>query len=80
MGIARLAKKYGKPVIALAGSVLDSAAACNEVGIDCFFSVLHTPITLQEAMQKQTALKNMEMTARQTFNLVRTLREEKRPV
>ena len=80
MGIARLAKKYGKPVIALAGSVLDSAVACNEVGIDCFFSVLQTPVTLQEAMREQTALKNMEMTACQTFNLVRTLREEKRPV
>ena len=75
MGIAQLAKKYGKPVIALAGSVLNSAVACNEVGIDCFFSVLQMPITLQEAMQEQTALKNMEMTARQTFNLVRTLRE-----
>lgn len=79
MGIAQLAKKYRKTVIALAGSVLDSAAACNNVGIDSFFSVLQTPISLQEAMREETALKNIEMTARQIFYLIRALQEDRKP-
>lgn len=75
MGIAQLAKKYKKPVIALAGSVLENAAACNDVGIDSFFSVLKTPVTLQEAMLEETARRNIELTACQIFNLIRVLRE-----
>lgn len=77
MGIAKLAKKYGKPVIALAGSVLANAAACNDVGIDSFFSVLQSPITLQEAMQEDVVLKNIEMTACQIFRLIGVLQERK---
>lgn len=79
MGVAQLAKKYNKPVIALAGSVLENAAACNEVGIDSFFSVLKTPITLQEAMQEETARRNIELTSCQIFNLIRVLQEAKNP-
>lgn len=37
IGIARLAKKYGKPVIAFSGAVTEDAAACNQAGIDAFF-------------------------------------------
>ena len=79
MGIAQLAKKYGKTVIALAGSVLENAVACNNVGIDSFFSVLQMPITLQEAMREEIVLKNIEMTARQIFHLVRVLQEDRNP-
>lgn len=79
MGIAQLAKKYGKTVIALAGSVLENAVACNNVGIDSFFSVLQMPITLQEAMREEIVLKNIEMTARQIFRLVRVLQEDRNP-
>ena len=38
IGVAKIAKKYGKPVIAFAGCVTPDAVKCNEHGIDAFFS------------------------------------------
>ena len=57
IGIARLAKKYGKPVLAFSGSVTEDAASCNEAGIDAFFPILRQVTTLEEAMDPQTAQK-----------------------
>ena len=68
-GVAKIAKKYGKPIIALAGSVAPCAGGCNENGIDAFFSVLNEPVSLEEAMDKQTAMRNLKMTAQQALRL-----------
>ena len=68
-GVAKIAKKYGKPIIALAGSVAPCAGGCNENGIDAFFSVLNEPVSLEEAMDKQTAMRNLKMTAEQALRL-----------
>ena len=40
VGIARLAKKYNKKVIAFAGSVTEDAVNCNQAGIDAFFPII----------------------------------------
>lgn len=40
VGIAQIAKKYSKPVIAFSSSVTDDAKVCNEHGIDAFFRFL----------------------------------------
>jgi glycerate kinase len=37
IGVAKIAKKYGKPVTAFAGCVTPDAVVCNEHGIDAFF-------------------------------------------
>lgn len=71
IGIARLAKKYGKPVLAFSGSVTEDAASCNEAGIDAFFSILRQVTTLEEAMDPQTAQKNMESAVEQVFRVIR---------
>ncbi|MCD8213009.1 MAG: glycerate kinase [Campylobacter sp.] len=68
-GVAKLAKKYNKPVIALAGCVLESAQECNNNGIDAFFSIINEPVSLEEAMRKDIAIKNLKMTARQAVRL-----------
>ena len=70
IGVAKLAKKYGKPVIAFAGSVTDDASACNDHGIDAFFPILRNIQTLQEAMEPEMTRKNMERTAEQVFRLI----------
>ena len=70
VGVARLAKKYGKPVIAFAGSVDEKARACNKNGIDAFFPILRETITLEKAMEAETAKKNMAYTAEQVFRLL----------
>lgn len=76
VGVARLAKRYGKPVIAFAGSVTPEAAACNEKGIDAFFPILRGSCTLEEAMQPDIARRNLTDTAEQVFRLWRTAKAE----
>ena len=70
VGVARLAKKYGKTVIAFAGSVTDDAGACNAAGIDAFFPIVRGITTLEEAMEPERAKKNMRLAAEQAFRLV----------
>lgn len=67
---AAIAKKYNKPVIAFAGSVTDKAVLCNNTGIDAFFPVLRSVCTLEEAMDKKRAEKNIEDTVEQVFRLI----------
>jgi len=69
-GIAQIAKKYNKPVIAFSGCVTNEAGVCNEHGIDAFFPVLRTVCTLDEAMDCSTASKNMRDTVEQVFRLI----------
>lgn len=68
-GIATLAKKYRKPVIAICGSLGENAAACNQYGIDACFSVISSPCSLEDAMKN--AEKNLSDTAEQVFRLLR---------
>ena len=78
VGIAKLAKKYDKTVIALAGSVTDDAVKCNENGIDAYFPILSKVIPLHEAMKKETARKNMVKTTEQIFRLIAAVESKKR--
>ena len=71
IGIARLAKKYGKPVIAFSGAVTEDAAACNQAGIDAFFPILRQVTTLEAAMSPVTAIRNMTAAVEQTFRLLK---------
>ena len=67
VGVANIAKKYNKKVIAFSGSVTEDAGVCNEHGIDAFFPILRRIVTLEEAMQTDTAKKNLTDTAEQVF-------------
>lgn len=71
VGVARLAKKYNKPVIAFAGGVTKEAAACNENGIDAFFPIVRGVSTLDEAMKFENARENLAETAEQVLRLYR---------
>ena len=69
IGVAGLAKKYNKKVIAFAGSVSDDAVLCNANGIDAFFPIVRGATTLEKVMRTENAVKNMELTAEQVFRL-----------
>lgn len=75
VGIAKLAKKHGAKVVALAGAIADGAEACNDNGIDAFFPILRQVVTLDEAMEPETARRNMAKTAEQVMRLVTAVRE-----
>ena len=71
IGVAALAKKYEKPVIAFCGSLGADAGLCNTVGIDAFFSIAGTTVSLEEAMKEENAVNNMADAVEQVFRLLK---------
>ena len=74
IGVAKLAKKYKAKVIAIAGCTTDDALKCNEEGIDAYFSIINSAMTIDEAMNKENAINNMVSTTTQIFNLIKVLK------
>ena len=70
IGVAKIAKKFDKTVLAFAGAVTKDAVICNEHGIDAFFPILRRIQTLQEAMTPEIARDNMVTTVEQVFRLI----------
>ncbi|MCR1566848.1 MULTISPECIES: glycerate kinase [Mixta] len=75
IGVAKVAKRYNKPVIGIAGSLTADVGVVHQHGIDAVFSVIYSICTLEEALNN--AAQNVRMTARniaaalkvgQTFN------------
>ena len=75
VGIARIAKKYGKPVIAFSGAVKSGAELCNQNGIDAYFPILRQISTLEEAMDRTTAYRNLADTAEQVFRTIKLFKK-----
>lgn len=73
IGVAKIAKKHGAKVIAIAGCTTDDAVRCNEEGIDAYFSIVNSAMTIEEAIKKETAIKNMKSTTIQVFNLIKAM-------
>ncbi len=63
VGVARIAKKQGTPVLGLAGSLGEGYQEVHDLGIDAMFTLVDRPMTLNEAMAD-------------TRRLVRALAEE----
>ncbi|MBR2634501.1 MAG: glycerate kinase [Clostridia bacterium] len=70
-GIAKIAKKHNKTVIAFAGCVTPDARLLNECGIDAFFPIVPKACSLEEAMNEKNARENLRNTAEQAFRLLR---------
>lgn len=62
VGVARLAKRHGKPVLGIAGALGPDAGAVHEQGIDAVFGAVHRPVTLDQALQD--AAENLRAAAR----------------
>ena len=71
IGVAQIAQKYNKTVIAFSGCVTEDATLCNDAGVDAFFPILRSVVTLEEAMSREMAEKNMIATAEQVFRLIK---------
>ena len=71
IGVAEIAKKYNKTVVAFSGCVTDEADICNKHGIEAFFPILRSVTTLDEAMNSENAKKNMAAAAEQVFRLIK---------
>ena len=71
IGVSKIAKKYGKTVIAFAGCVTENSDICNDYGIDAFFPIVRSAISLEDAMKKDVARKNMVSSVQQAFRLIK---------
>ena len=78
--IARVAKKYKKNVVFLAGTIVDKEIGTLDTNIkgiiDASFSILRGISTLDEAMNKEIAISNLENTVSQVFNLLEIFKDE----
>lgn len=73
-GVAKMAKKYNLPVIAFSGSIGKGAEKCNEGGIDAFFPIVRSVVTLEEAMKKENAENNLYNTSLQVFKAIKAFK------
>lgn len=62
VGVAKVAKRYSKPVIGIAGSLTADVGVVHQHGIDAVFSVLYSICTLEDALGNAQA--NLRMAAR----------------
>lgn len=74
IGVAKLAKKYGKLVLGFSGAVTKGATACNEAGIDAYFPIVRSAVSLEDAMKKKNAQENLIDTVEQEFRLIKVLK------
>ena len=72
IGVAEIAKKYEKKVLAFGGCVAEDATLCNQHGIDAFFPILRTVTTLKEAMDFNHAKENLSAAVEQVFRLIQS--------
>ena len=69
-GVAKIAKKYNKKVIAFSGIIGKGAEKCNENGIDAYFPILRKIVSTDDALDKKIATENLSETAYQVFRLI----------
>lgn len=62
VGVAKVAKRYNKPVIGIAGSLTADVGVVHEHGLDAVFSVIFTICSLEDALEN--AGENVRLTAR----------------
>ena len=70
IGVARLAKKYGKRVLAFSGILGDGVESVNAAGIDAYFPILRKLVSLEEALDVSNAAANLTATVEQVFRLL----------
>ena len=56
VGVARVAKTYNIPVIAIAGSIADDSDGVYDAGIDAMIDIVPEPMPLETAIENATAL------------------------
>ena len=74
VGVARRARRYGKPVVAVVGGRADNLNAVYEQGIDLVLPICRKPMPLDQALNPQEATTNLIFageSAAQAYDLAR---------
>lgn len=56
MGVVKMARKYGVPIICIAGSIMPEAKDLYRLGVKGLFSITTMPMSLEEAMRESRSL------------------------
>ncbi|WP_054956851.1 glycerate kinase family protein [Paenibacillus dakarensis] len=72
LGVAMVAKKYDKPVVALAGRIGDQIEVLYDKGIDSIFGIMPCAATLAEALAHGP--ENVERTSENVIRLLRSVK------
>ena len=59
VGVARRAKRYGKPVVAVVGGRADNLDVVYEQGVDLVLPICRKPMSLEDALGMQGAVANL---------------------
>lgn len=70
-GVGKIAKKYNKKVIAIAGSIGEDISQLDDCGITSIFSIIDRPMTLEEALNKETTKKSLIRLGEQLGRFIR---------
>lgn len=74
VGVARRAKRFGKPVVAVVGGRADNLSAVYEQGVDLVLPICRKPMSLNQALDPQEATTNLICageSAAQAYDLAR---------
>jgi glycerate kinase len=71
VGVARLAKKHLKKVIAFSGVLGDGVNNLNQNGIDAYFPIINKVVSLEQAMDENNAKNNLTNTVEQVFRVIK---------
>jgi glycerate kinase len=74
-GVAQVAKRHGKPVIAIVGQLGEGAEKCRDWGIDACFAIVNRPMSENEAITN--ALTLLSRTAEELGWLLKALHATK---
>ncbi|QNH14999.1 glycerate kinase [Xanthomonas sp. SS] len=69
LGVARIAKRHGKPVVAIAGGLGAGAELLHAHGIDAMFGAVQRACTLEQALAEAAA--NLRLAARNVAEAIR---------
>lgn len=75
-GIATICKKENIPCIALTGNSNESCMNIHEKGITSVFSILNSPLSLEEAMNKENTLISIKEKTEQIFRLIHNIKNK----
>jgi glycerate kinase len=74
-GVAKIAKKHGIPVIAIAGKIENDLDEVYKIGVTSIFSIVNQPMDLQESMRKTDYL--IQSCVMNIFRIIKVLKRYK---
>ena len=70
-GIGKMCKSEDVTCIALSGNTYEANLDMHEIGINALFSILNSPMSLEDAMKKDNTLKFIRQETEQIFRLIK---------